>query len=880
MKKLSTRLASIGGLVVLGVCAIALAQLDSRNRERAPLGPIVPDSQPSSPIQVAGEWTHPESSGGFDQPQPVVRANNDASHSYHLGDSENLSNTNAMEMALPRLGDLPSEPSAAVSSGDLQQLAAEFENAGHDGQRIQATLVAGQIPAQPPGWLQGNAQSAEPADSGNPNSIGAPPQTPTTASGDPAGDSQLPNLPQAQPSQSVPSVANSGLDGTLPNAQALPSFPLTRGNTGANPAARAPQTRTNSPIVSRGISDMSDTQRGPMPATVVSPHGGATDPYSAGQIRSVTEADATEGPRTLSPSQGLRSNTFPSAPNVADAANPGATFSQAAPRTSGALNSPDASGPGVASPGAVTRSTIQQNSEAGLYGDPASSSAGLPSAGSMPAYGDQSQTGMPHVGHAQARISQATVSLVSGRPGNRYLDGTQNPTLVIEKRAPDEIQVGKAATFVIGVRNTGNSVAHDVTVIDSIPKGARFMDSVPAVRPDATGLLTWKLNEIAAGEERTITLQIVPEVQGELGSVATVQFAAQASVRTVATLPKLELVLQSQPEVLIGDVHQVMVTVQNTGTGVARGVTLEADIPPQLKHASGNAQLEAVLGDLRPNESKRIELAAAAVQPGASICEVRAISDDGINAAQQVNVEVTAPKLVASIEGPKVRYLDRQATYHITVENVGTAMATNLAFQARLPAGLKFNAADVHGQYIPETHSVSWGLEELSPGQPAPIEITVLPVELGPQVITFSAGADLGVSTEAKSQLTVNGLADLSFTIAQDDGTIEAGATSTYSVEVTNTGTKPDKNVRLAIELPAGAELVAVVNAPVEYRASGNRVEFAPIAEMRNRDQYSYRFQIRHTQPGVQIVRAQLISENSPKPVIKEEDTLVYNDQS
>lgn len=90
----------------------------------------------------------------------------------------------------------------------------------------------------------------------------------------------------------------------------------------------------------------------------------------------------------------------------------------------------------------------------------------------------------------------------------------------------------------ITVRNAGNSAAQEVTVTDSVPSGMRFAEASPSVTPTAEGILTWKLGEMPPGDERTINLQMIPERQGELGSVASVQFAAQASVRTVANSPQ------------------------------------------------------------------------------------------------------------------------------------------------------------------------------------------------------------------------------------------------------------------------------------------------------------------------------------------------------
>lgn len=473
----------------------------------------------------------------------------------------------------------------------------------------------------------------------------------------------------------------------------------------------------------------------------------------------------------------------------------------------------------------------------------------------------------------------ALAGLVSNQPGNRYLDGSQNPNMLIQKRAPEEIQVGKKATFVIAVRNAGNATAHDVRVVDSVPQGSRFVESSPAASPDAQGLLSWSLGEMAAGDERTITLQIVPEVQGEVGSNALVYFAAQASVRTVATLPKLELQVQSMSEMLIGSRQSMSIVVKNSGTGMARDVRLEVDLPELLKHDIGEAQLSAPLGDMRPNEVRPITLDIAAVGPGEAMIAFRAVNDDGALAEQNLPIQVLAPRLAASITGPSLRYLDRPATFVISVDNNGTTAATNIDFVAHLPPGMRYVNSTQKGYYDQALHAVKWGLYELPVQRADPIELTLLPVELGPQSLSFIATADLGLKAEAKHTVNVDGLAELSFTIGQDKRTIETGTSSTYWVQLTNVGNKPDRDVQLAVQLPNGAVLKDV-KAQVKYRAEGNQIVFDAVPEMRNKDQYTYRFEVQHNQPGTQIVRTQLTSANWPVAVIKEEGTLVYNDQN
>ena len=45
---------------------------------------------------------------------------------------------------------------------------------------------------------------------------------------------------------------------------------------------------------------------------------------------------------------------------------------------------------------------------------------------------------------------------------------------MIQKRAPSEVRVGKAASFVVNVRNVGQVEALNVQVFDQVPAGMRL----------------------------------------------------------------------------------------------------------------------------------------------------------------------------------------------------------------------------------------------------------------------------------------------------------------------------------------------------------------------------------------------------------------------
>ncbi len=84
---------------------------------------------------------------------------------------------------------------------------------------------------------------------------------------------------------------------------------------------------------------------------------------------------------------------------------------------------------------------------------------------------------------------------------------------------------------------------------------------------------------MAAGSEQTIVVELIPETEGEIGSVASVTFASQASVRTVSTQPKLEISQVLDSKVLVGQMLDIRIQISNNGTGVARDIVLVEEFP-------------------------------------------------------------------------------------------------------------------------------------------------------------------------------------------------------------------------------------------------------------------------------------------------------------
>jgi uncharacterized repeat protein (TIGR01451 family) len=478
---------------------------------------------------------------------------------------------------------------------------------------------------------------------------------------------------------------------------------------------------------------------------------------------------------------------------------------------------------------------------------------------------------------AVGSAATADASLASATPGERQLEGTQQPAIAIEKFSPAEIQVGKAATFEMLVRNTGAVPAHNVVVSDQVPAGTQLLDARPQPQQTSDGSLVWNLGTLQPGDEVAIALQVMPQTEGEIGSTAHVTFAAAATSRSICTRPQLAIEHTAPPKVLIGESITVGITVSNPGTGPATGVIIEEDVPEGLSHVAG-AQLEYEVGTLRPGESKRLELSLKAEKPGLLQNTIHVHGEGGLANQHTVQVEVIAPQLQIGVEGPKRRFLERQATYTVSVGNPGTAPARDVELVAFLPRGMKFVETDSQGQYDPSQHAVFWSLEELPPAKAGAVKLTTLPVEPGEQRLRIESRAGLGLAAEGEQIVQVEQSAELVHSVNDLEEVIEVGSETMYEIRVTNTGTKAATNVRVAALLPAEMQALGG-EGPTRAAGDAQKVIFEPLARLNPQEEVIFKVQVQGLKPGDHLVRVQLASDEWPTPVTREESTRVYEDR-
>ncbi len=458
--------------------------------------------------------------------------------------------------------------------------------------------------------------------------------------------------------------------------------------------------------------------------------------------------------------------------------------------------------------------------------------------------------------------------------------GRQQPSITVEWVGPSAIRINQPMACQILVRNTATTAAHNVVVKHRLAKDVTCKSTEPSATTEA-GELSWNLGTIAPNQSRRLDVALVSKSRGPLTCHATVTFTSVAAHQVQVREPLLSVKIRSPEKVVVGEYVTLLFALSNPGDGITESVRVKTILPDGIEHPSGKKIIEFDVGNLAPKEIRTLQLVCVAKGGGEQKFAATAIGDGEIVANDTTTFEVLVPKLDVAISGPKLRYLDRHAIYVLKITNPGTAIANTVELNELVPAGFKFHQANQGGLYHEASRVISWKLGDLQPGQSKEVAIDLIATEPGEHRLVAQVRGARGLKSDTDARTIVEGLPSLLIEVGHLDDPLEVGAETAYEIRVANTGTKTETNVEVVCTLPDQLQFKgAKCSATLRFRQEGNDLIFEPLPRLAPKADVIYRVHVRGIAPGDIRFRTRIKSDGLRDPVVREENTRIYNDDT
>jgi uncharacterized repeat protein (TIGR01451 family) len=456
------------------------------------------------------------------------------------------------------------------------------------------------------------------------------------------------------------------------------------------------------------------------------------------------------------------------------------------------------------------------------------------------------------------------------------------PVVALRVRVPAQVHPGQELEYHLFVENRSAAAAHHVLVRNPLPANARFVRAVPPPGRTEPELL-WELGTLEPCARREIVLVLASTGPGEVRDCARVQFEHGECVRTRVTgaappVPPapagLVLTKQGPAEAHLYDALTYRLTVSNRGTSPAAGVRVTDTLPEGLEPAGSKTPLTWDLGTLEPGQQRSVEYQALAKKAGRWTNRAVVTTAAGDRREASATVLVGSAGLELTKTGPARRFVNRPATYQLTVRNPGSRPATNVVLTDVLPERVTFVSASDGGRLT--DRQVQWSAGTLAPGARRTVQVVLRATAAGEVVNRATARADRDLKAEAQAATVFEAAAGLTADVEDQDDPVAVGAETKYTITVLNQGAAPATGVVVRAMVPEEME-VRGADGPAAYRQEGRQVVFGPIA-LPAHDEKVYEVRVQAVRPGDVRFRVELTADQlTAGPVRREESTTIFN---
>ncbi|HAA62245.1 MAG TPA: hypothetical protein DCE39_15075, partial [Planctomycetaceae bacterium] len=493
--------------------------------------------------------------------------------------------------------------------------------------------------------------------------------------------------------------------------------------------------------------------------------------------------------------------------------------------------------------------------------------------------------------------------------------GRQQPQLEITKTIPANGVIGEPLVYSIKVRNTGTSAAHAVILEDPIPNGAKLTGTVPQAEL-TDGQLTWSLGTMPPGAEHKIMVRVIPTVAGDLGSTATIRFAAHAAAvsriasaasaqttdpvttlkpsprATPAIPPKsaidtipapaspqpainqqtgLTLDIAAPPQAAVGEIVTLQFTLTNNTRTPQSGVVLRNVIPKELDHPAGT-DLEYPLPSLAAGQSKVIKLQVKAKLNGEAVSRATLASGQTVLASDQKIIRIGAvPTLAIEQSVPDRVSIGTAASLKTTISNNTRAPSPAATLTQTLAPGLDFIAASNQGRFDPVNGRISWPVSPINPGDSVTFTTTARPRQAGKTLASLVRLSE-GTRTLATSSKTMRttGFPAPNLNISGIQAPATVGRNFDITFNLSNGGSSPVTRSRLNINLPESLQIIKITGGKRAVDGKTGSLSIIPSQDaIAGGQARRIVVTVRSTVPGQQLLQTQFACDQLAQPLAR-----------
>jgi uncharacterized repeat protein (TIGR01451 family) len=444
--------------------------------------------------------------------------------------------------------------------------------------------------------------------------------------------------------------------------------------------------------------------------------------------------------------------------------------------------------------------------------------------------------------------------------------------LLLEKTLPTEVQVNKPFTYDIKVTNVSKLKLEGVEIAETVPGTFKIKDVTEGTPDGKPNTVTYLVGTLDPGDSKIVRLTGTAAQSGALGMLLSAKYSTSLSMATNVVAPALKLAMTGSTDIMKCDSLGYRLSVTNTGSGEARNVKVESVLPDGLVTPDGKAAVAFDAGTLAGGETRDFTFAAKANKTGAYDIKATARADEGL-ASEPVIIKtaVKAPWLQIAKTGPEKAFIGQPIAYEISVTNKGDGVAKDTVIFDNLPAGTVVQAASDNAR-TDAGGKVRWDVGELAPGASKKVAVVVTAAAAGEMKSAASVSAQCADTQAAFAQTTLSGVPAILVQMADSPDPVRVGDQTTYTVEITNTGTAAGTNIKLVCTLEEPADFVNATGQTKET-VSGKTITFAPVGTLAPKTKATYKITVKAVKGGDTRFKTSITSDQLGRPVESTEAT-------